>query len=60
MLFWWALYSYIFASQSNIELVHIFSFAALAYIFYIGFIKFYRRYTLEAVMAASVFREKIG
>ncbi|WP_337922301.1 hypothetical protein [Vibrio cholerae] len=60
VLFWWALYSYISPTQSNIELAHIFSFATLAYIFYIGFIKFYRRYTLEAVMAASVFREKIG
>ncbi|EGR2026956.1 hypothetical protein [Vibrio cholerae] len=60
VLFWGALYSYFFATQFNIGQVHIFSFAALAYIFYIGFIKFYRRYSLEAVMAASIFSEKNG
>jgi hypothetical protein len=28
--------------------------AALAYIFYMGFMKFYRRFTLEALMAVAV------
>lgn len=60
VLFWAAVYSYFFASHLNIGLVHIFSFATLAYIFYIGFVKFYRRYSLEAVMAASVFSKKDG
>lgn len=60
MLFWGAVYSYFFASQLNIGLVHIGSFATLAYVFYIGFVKFYRRYSLEAVMAASVFSKKDG
>ncbi|MFL7024231.1 hypothetical protein BCS58_07960 [Enterovibrio norvegicus] len=58
VLFWGAVYSYLFAKQLNIGLVHIFSFGTLAYIFYIGFVKFYRRYSLEAVMAASVFLKK--
>ncbi|MGT3242604.1 hypothetical protein ACVSUJ_08425 [Yersinia enterocolitica] len=30
--------------------------AILAYVFYIGFVKFYRRYTLEAVMAVCVIK----
>ena len=60
VLFWAAVYSYFFASQLNIGLVHIFSFATLAYIFYIGFVKFYRRYSLETVMAATVFSKKDG
>ncbi|ELB2157758.1 hypothetical protein QNZ88_004661 [Vibrio parahaemolyticus] len=60
VLFWGAVYSYLFVSQLSIGLVHIFSFAMLAYIFYIGFVKFYRRYSLEAVMAASVFSKKDG
>ncbi|WP_434567885.1 hypothetical protein QFW85_20155 [Vibrio chagasii] len=60
VLFWGAVYSYFFASQLNIGLVHIGSFATLAYVFYIGFVKFYRRYSLEAVMAASVFSKKDG
>nr|WP_269782953.1 hypothetical protein [Photobacterium phosphoreum] len=60
VLFWAAVYSYFFATQLNIGLVHIFSFATLAYIFYIGFVKFYRRYSLETVMAATVFSKKDG
>ncbi len=60
VLFWGAVYSYFFASKLNIGLLHIFSFATLAYVFYIGFVKFYRRYSLEAVMAASVFSKKDG
>lgn len=60
VLFWGAVYSYFFALQLNIGLNHIFSFAVLAYIFYIGFVKFYRRYSLEAVMASSVFSKKDG
>lgn len=60
LLFWGAVYSYFFESQLNIRLVHIFSFAMLAYIFYIGFVKFYRRYSLETVMAASVFSKREG
>lgn len=60
VLFWGAVYSHLFITQLNIGLVHIFSFAALSYTFYIGFVKFYRRYSLEAVMAASVYSKKDG
>ncbi|WP_155657233.1 hypothetical protein [Aliivibrio fischeri] len=60
VLFWGAVYSYFFARQLNIGLMHIGLFATLAYVFYIGFVKFYRRYSLEAVMAASVFSKKDG
>ncbi|MCU8422177.1 hypothetical protein M2G56_22365 [Vibrio vulnificus] len=60
LLFWGAVYAYLFMGELNIGLTHIFTFASLAYIFYIGFVKFYRRYSLEAVMAASVFSKKAG
>ncbi len=58
VLFWVAVYSHLFLTQLNIGLLHIFSFATLSYTFYIGFVKFYRRYSLEAVMAASVYSKK--
>ncbi|OEE58378.1 hypothetical protein A1OK_15390 [Enterovibrio norvegicus FF-454] len=60
VLFWWSVYSYFFTSQFSVGKIHIVSFATLAYVFYIGFVKFYRRYSLEAVMAASVFSKKDG
>jgi hypothetical protein len=55
--FWGALIS-TFTTSSDISWWHVGSFATLAYIFYIGFVKFYRRYSLEAVMAASVYSKK--
>lgn len=60
LVFWGSIYSYIFTEKSTIGLIHISIFASLAYIFYIGFVKFYRRYSLEAVMATTVYSAKEG
>ena len=60
LVFWGAIYSCLFVESTNIELLHVTAFGALAYTFYIGFVKFYRRYSLEAVMAASVYNTKAG
>lgn len=58
LVFWGSIYSYFFIENTNIEILHIASFGFLAYTFYIGFVKFYRRYSLEAVMATSVYNSK--
>ncbi len=58
LVFWGCLYSYFFIEGTNVGLYHIAVFAVLAYVFYIGFVKFYRRYSLEAVMAATVYTAK--
>lgn len=58
LIFWLAIYSHFFMAESKISLAYIWVFSFLAYIFYIGFVKFYRRYSLEAVMAASIYRKK--
>lgn len=55
--FWLSVYSLLTKSQ-EISLWHVISFGMLSYIFYIGFVKFYRRYTLEVIMAVSVYRIK--
>tara|TARA_R110000765_G_scaffold200714_2_gene306226 strand:+ start:1926 stop:2759 length:834 start_codon:yes stop_codon:yes gene_type:complete len=60
LLFWSAFYSCVFVEGSTIGWSHVFAFGGLAYIFYIGFVKFYRRYSLEAVMAATVYSSKDG
>ncbi|EHN68039.1 hypothetical protein [Aliivibrio fischeri] len=59
LTFWGALVS-VLTGSSDLDWWHVSCFAALAYIFYIGFVKFYRRYSLEAVMAASVYCKKNG
>ncbi len=43
-----------FTCVANVNYLQPIILAFCAYIFYIGFVKFYRRFTLEAVMAASV------
>ncbi|PKF61130.1 hypothetical protein CW745_12570 [Psychromonas sp. psych-6C06] len=58
LLFWIALYSWLFVESSNIDSTYLFVFSMLAYIFYLGFVKFYRRYSLEAVMASTVYNVK--
>lgn len=60
LVFWGAIYSCLFGENTNIELLHVTIFGVLAYTFYIGFVKFYRRYSLEAVMATSVYNAKAG
>lgn len=60
LLFWWASYACVFADGLGVGVFHAVVFGSLAYVFYIGFIKFYRRYSLEAVMAASVCCRKDG
>ena len=60
LLFWSAVYSCVFVEKTTIGWSHVFAFGGLAYIFYIGFVKFYRRYSLEAVMAATVYSSKDG
>ncbi|WP_299010535.1 hypothetical protein [uncultured Shewanella sp.] len=58
LLFWGSIYSFSFIEDTTINWFHITIFGALSYIFYIGFVKFYRRYSLEAVMAASVYHQE--
>lgn len=54
--FWLAVYHWI--AIDDIKFNVIVCFSVLSYIFYIGFLKFYRRFTLEAIMGASVYCEK--
>ncbi|MZI94144.1 hypothetical protein F9817_13170 [Vibrio sp. CAIM 722] len=57
LAFWFSVYSHFNVSDSNIKIEHIITFGVFAYIFYIGFVKFYRRYSLEAIMAVSVYKK---
>lgn len=58
LAFWSAAIS-MFKGYIPFNLLLLFSLSFLSYIFYIGFVKFYRRYSLEVIMAASIFKIKI-
>ncbi len=55
ILFWVAVWHLIYSGASIlIFVVAALSMTVVSYTFYLGFIKFYRRFTLEALMAAAV------
>lgn len=53
--FWISSYLYFFENEKCIYLILLL--LILSFSFFIGFIKFYRRYTLEALMGATVFNK---
>ncbi len=53
ILFWVQIFS-LNIDKIQVSLIPIVLFCILAYLFYLGFIKFYRRYSLEAIMATSI------
>ncbi|UTW47006.1 hypothetical protein [Bacterioplanoides sp. SCSIO 12839] len=54
--FWFSVYAF-FSEYDGVGVLQIYSFSALSYIFYLGFVKFNRRFSLETVMAASILVE---
>jgi hypothetical protein len=61
ILFWVALWHLIYSGANVfVIVVSVLSMAFVSYTFYLGFIKFYRRFTLEALMAAAVACSKVG
>ncbi|OOF28942.1 hypothetical protein [Salinivibrio proteolyticus] len=60
LLFWGSVYAYFFDKSMGVGIYHVCAFVVLAYIFYIGFVKFYRRYSLEAIMAATIYQKHDG
>jgi hypothetical protein len=46
LAFWWTLYNHHWLTAAGS--------CAVAFLLYVGFIKFYRRFSLEAMMAVSV------
>lgn len=53
--FWISSYLFIFDNENYIYLILLF--LILSFSFFTGFIKFYRRYTLEALMGATIFNK---
>lgn len=61
ILFWVALWHLIYSGANVfVIVVSVLSMAFVSCTFYLGFIKFYRRFTLEALMAAAVACSKVG
>ena len=60
IFFWLSFYFFITANQ-NYHYPIFFTLLSflLLYVFYVGFVKFYRRYTLEVLMAFSVMQKKV-
>jgi len=54
LFFWSFLLWYVFSSSNMYSIIFIFIISIFSYVFYMGFIKFYRRFSLEALMAMTV------
>ncbi|WP_377115398.1 hypothetical protein [Pseudoalteromonas sp. M58] len=57
ILIFWASAVSMFTGRIGFNPMLLIALSLLSYAFYIGFIKFYRRYSLEAIMAISVFKK---
>ncbi|WP_233007592.1 hypothetical protein [Rheinheimera faecalis] len=57
ILFWGSVFA-MFTGKMAVSWLLVMTFACLSFLFYIGFVKFYRRYSLEAIMAVSVYSRK--
>lgn len=58
VLVFWGAASSMFKGDIPFNPQLLFFLSLLSYVFYIGFVKFYRRYSLEVIMAASIFKHK--
>jgi hypothetical protein len=56
-LLWYLIYSIVFQNNKNISINILISTALVSYLFFMAFMKFYRRYTLEGLMLIAIDRE---
>lgn len=54
LIFWFLIYEVIFIENSGIEIYYILIIGLCSYAFFMAFMKFYRRYTLEALMVIAI------
>lgn len=57
LIFWYLMYLIVFNKNENITIYYLFAIALISYIFFMAFMKFYRRYTLEALMIIAISEE---
>lgn len=57
ILFWFLIYIKIFVNSNNIPFEYLLITIAISYIFFMAFMKFYRRYSLEVMMIIAILEE---
>lgn len=59
IIFWYLIYSIVFNDNNNIGILTLIIVGIISYIFFMAFMKFYRRYTLEGLMLIAVDKELV-